>query len=367
MICGMLSAMILSFGYLILRQVLQLIILTVRGEHTNAVEVLVLRHQVAVLRRQVRRLDLEPADRAVLAGLSRLLPWVRWAAFFVTPATLLRWHRNLIARRWTYPPRRRPGRPPVTLELRELVLRLARDNPTWGCRRIQGELAGLGYRLAPSTIWAILTKAGVGPAPRRAGPTWTEFLTAQAKGILACDFLHVDTIGLTRIYVLFLIEVASRRVHLLGATTNPSGQWVAQQARNLMLDLGERTTRFRFLIRDRDAKYTAMFDAVFRTEGIEVLLTPPRAPRANAFAERWVRSVRRECLDRILIYNPRHLLAVPGEYVAHYNGRRAHQGRGQRPSDRDTLPAPATDLTVIRVRRRKVLHGLTNEYEKAGA
>src|SRR5262245_2325057 len=188
----MLQVMILSFGYLILRRVLRLIILLTRGERANAVEVLVLRHQVAVLRRQVRRLDLEPADRAVLAGLSKLLPRVRWVAFFVTPATLVRWHRNLVARRWTYPTRR-PGRPPVVAELRQLVLRLARDNPSWGCRRIQGELAGLGFRIAPSTIWAILTKAGVGPAPRRAGPTWTEFLTVQAKGILCCDFLHVDT------------------------------------------------------------------------------------------------------------------------------------------------------------------------------
>jgi len=239
----MLPVMILPFGYLILRQVLQLIILTARGERANAVEVLVLRHQVAVLRRQVRRLDLEPADRAVLAGLSRLLPRVRWATFFVPPATLLRWHCTLVARRWTYPTRQ-AGRPPITAELRELVLRLARDNPTWGCRRIQGELAGLGYRIAPSTIWLILTKAGVGPVPRRAGPTWTAFLTAQAKGILACDFLHVDTVGLTRIYVLFVMEVATRRVHLLGATTNPTGQWVAQQARNLMAELGERSDRF---------------------------------------------------------------------------------------------------------------------------
>jgi len=222
----MLPVMILSFGYLILRQVLQLVTVMARGERANAVEVLVLRHQVAVLRRQVRRLDLEPADRAVLAGLSRLLPRARRTAFFVTPATLLRWHRNLIARRWTYP-RRRPGRPAVTAAMRGLVLRLARENPTWGCRRVQGELASLGYRLAPSTIWAIVTRAGVGPAPRRAGPTWTVFLTAQAKGMLACDFFHVDTIGLTRTYVLFLVEVASRRVHLLGATTNPTGARVA--------------------------------------------------------------------------------------------------------------------------------------------
>jgi transposase InsO family protein len=211
-------------------------------------------------------------------------------------------------------------------------------------------LAGLGHRLAASTIWAILTKAGVGPAPRRTGPTWTEFLTVQAKGILACDFLHVDTIGLTRIYVLFLMEVATRRVHVLGATTNPTGQWAAQQARNLMLELGEQAARFRFLIRDRDAKYTAMFDAVFGAEGIEVLLTPPQAPWANAYAERWVRTVRRECLDRILIYNTRHLLAVLREYLAHYNGRRPHQGSGQRPPDRDALPVPVADLDAVRVR-----------------
>src|SRR3989440_1331776 len=307
----MLPAMILSFGYLILRQVFQLIILVARDERASAVEVLVLRHQVAVLRRQVRRLDLEPADGAVLAGLSRLLPRVRWAAFFVTPATLLRWHRQLIARRWTYPTRG-PGRPPVTAELRELVLRLARDNPTWGCRRIQGELAGLGYRIAPSTIWAILTKAGAGPAPRRSGPTWTQFLTARAKGILACDFLHVDTVGLTRIYVLFVMEVATRRVHVLGATTNPTGAWVVQQARNFMLDLGDRVARFRFLIRDRDAKYTGMFDTVFRADGIHVLLTPPQAPRANAFAERWVRTIRREGLARVLICHTRPLTARLG-------------------------------------------------------
>ena len=194
---GHADTMILSFGYLILRQLLQLMILVLRGDRANEVEILVLRHQVAVLRRQVHRPDLEPADRAVLAALSRLLPRARRAAFFVTPATLLRWHRRLVTRQWSYPSR--PGRPALRAEIRALVLRLAAEDPTWGCRRIQGELVRLGYRVASSTVWAVLTKAGVDPAPRSGGPTWTQFLSTQAKGLLACDFLHVDTIGLTRV------------------------------------------------------------------------------------------------------------------------------------------------------------------------
>jgi putative transposase len=247
--------MSVSFGSLILRQMLQLIVLGLRGERANEVEILVLRHQVAVLRRQVKRLDLEPSDRSFALGLSRLLPRPRWATFLVTPATLLRWHRTLIARTGLIPSAGR-GRPTVRAEIRALVLRLAKENPNWGHRRIQGELVGLGYRVAASTVWSILTRAGVDPAPRRTGPTWTQFLSAQAKGILACDFLHVDTIGLTRVYVLFLMEIGTRRVHLLGVTTHPNGAWVAQQARNVMLDWGERAGQFRFLIRDRDTKYT---------------------------------------------------------------------------------------------------------------
>jgi transposase InsO family protein len=242
------------------------------------------------------------------------------------------------------------------------VLRLAAGNPSWGHRRIQVELVGLGYRVAASTVWTILSKAGVDPAPRRAGPTWTQVLTAQAKGILACDFLHVDTIELIRIYVLFLMEIATRRVYILGATTSPTGAWVAQQARNLMLDLGERVGRFRFLIRDRDTKYTAVFDQVFTTEGIEVLRSPPQAPRANAYAERWVRTVRRECLDRMLIYNPRHLLVIRGEYVAHYNEHRPHQGRHQcPPGAADAAPAAVVNLAAARLHRRKILNGLISE------
>jgi putative transposase len=360
----MLSTVIVSLGYRIVRLGLQFLTLVVRGDRANEVEILVLRHQVAVLRRQVTRVDLEPADRVVLAALSRLLPRPRWPTFFVTPATLLRWHRDLVARHWTYP-RRRPGRPSVAAEIRRLVLRFASENASWGYRRIHGELVGLGYRISASTVWKILHAAGVDPAPRRAGPTWTQFLTAQAKGILACDFLHVDTVGLKRLYVLFVMEIATRRVHLLGATPHPTGEWVTQQARNLMMDLGERASQFRFLIRDRDTKFTGSFDAVFTAQGARVIRTPARAPRANAFAERWIRSARRECLDHVLIHGERHLLATLGDYVVHYNEHRPHQARDQLPPNTDTPSPPITDLAAARVRRQTILNGLISEYAQA--
>jgi putative transposase len=289
-----------SLVYLLLRQILQMLTQRARDGGAKDVELLVLRHEVAVLRRQVHRPELRPDDRVVLAALSRLLPRVRWTAFFVTPATLLRWHRQLIARHWTYP-HATPGRPPVARQIRDLVLRLARENPSWGHRRVHGELVGLGYQVAASTVWKILHRAGVDPAPRRSGPTWKQFLTTQAHAMLACDFFTVDTVFLKRVYVLFFLEIATRRVHVVGVTAHPTGAWVAQQARNLLMDLDQRADGFQFLLRDRDAKFTPAFDTVFTAAGIDVIKTPPQAPRANAFAERWVGTVRRECTDRMLI------------------------------------------------------------------
>jgi transposase InsO family protein len=253
-------------------------------------------------------------------------------------------------------------RPPIGHEIRALVLRLAVENPTWGHRRVQDELARLGYQIAASTVWKILHQAGIDPAPRRTGPTWKQFLTAQAQTMLACDFFTVDTVLLKRVYVLFFIELATRQVHIVGITAHPTGAWVAQQARNLVMDLNDRTDQLRFLLRDRDAKFTTAFDAVFTAAGIDVLRSPPQAPRANAIAERWVGTVRRECTDRILIAGERHLMNVLAEYSEHYNDHQPHRALDQRPPN----PSPQiVDLNTARVRRRPILGGLINEYSQA--
>ena len=290
-------------------------------------EILVLRQQLAVLRRQVARPRFTWSDRALVAALARLVPRERWAAFLVTPETILRWHRALVRRHWTYP-HRRPGRPPLPEETVELIVRLARENPRWGYLRIVGELKKLGVTVSKGSVANVLRRHRLPPAPRRAGPTWTEFLRAQAKGIVATDFFTVDTVLLRRYYVLFVIEVERRVVHLLGVTANPNGPWVTQVARNFCADLEEAGRRVRFLIRDRDTKFTASFDNVFASIGAETILTPVRSPKANAFAERWVRTVREDCLDHLLVVSRRHLERVLAEYVRHYNrGTAAPQPR----------------------------------------
>jgi transposase InsO family protein len=286
------------------------------------------------------------------------VPRERWAAFLITPETILRWHRALIRRRWTYP-HRRPGCPPLSEETVELIFRLARENPRWGYLRIVGELKKIGVSVSKTSVAAVLRRHGLPPAPRRAGPTWSEFLSAQAKGIVATDFFHVDTVFLRRYYVLFVIELERRVVHVLGATSNPNGPWVTQVARNFAADLEEAGRRFRFLIRDRDTKFTARFDEVFASIGVEAIRTPVRSPRANAYAERFVRTVRTECLDHVLVVSRRHLESVLDEYVRHYNQARPHRGLQLA----QPVPHPVAVIEGGTVARRDILDGLIHEYE----
>ncbi len=352
--------MALKLIYLMFAKLLGWMMLRIRSDTTKDIEILVQRHQLAVLQRRTPRPRMSRADRALTAALARLLPARRRLGLIVTPSTILRWHRQLLTRRWTTPPVR-PGRPAIPAGVRALVLRLATENTTWGYRRIHGKLAGLGYRIGASTVWTILHTAGIDPAPRRAGPSWTEFLRAQAHAILACALLHLDTITLHRLYAFFVIEQATRRVHILGVTAHPTGAWLTQLARNLCMNLDDASPRFRFLIRDRDAKFTAAFDTVFTATDIQIIKTPVRAPRANAIAERFVGTLRRELLDRLLIINQQHAAAVLRQYERHYNDHRPHRGLGQ---DTPLRPLPRrTPTAVDNVQRRDRLGGLIHEYQ----
>jgi putative transposase len=353
--------MALTFLYRAFCRILQILRRLGQDRTELAGEVVMLRHEVTVLRRQISRPSLQPADRAILAGLAGLVSRARRCGMLVQPETLLRWHRDLVKRHWTYS--KKPGRPSMPAGTVALICRLATENPTWGYRRIHGELATMGITVGASTVWSILERHGIDPAPRRTGPTWQEFLKAQASTTVACDFFHVDTVLFCRFYVLVFIDLHSRVVHLAGITTYPVAGWVTQQARNLSFGWADRIPSIEFLIRDRDSKFTSSFDEIFRSESIRILKTPVRAPRANAVCERVIGTLRRECLDRILILGRRHLESVLVEFIEHYNEHRPHRSLTQRcPRSWDSDPAPVFDPHLVHLQRADRLGGLIHEY-----
>ena len=356
--------MCLRFVFLLITRVASWLQLSRHEEARQTAEILILRHQLAVLQRQQpRRPDLNWADRALLAALLSVIPKARRQGLrlLVTPDTILRWHRDIARRRWAArSKRRRTGRPTTRRDIKALVLRLAKENSEWGYRRIHGELAGLGVNIAASTVWEILRTNGIDPAARRTGPTWSQFLRSQAEAILACDFFSVDLLDGTQAYVLTVIGHATRRIRILGVTLHPTGEWTTQQARNLIMDLGEQAERMKFMIRDRGSNFTAAFDAVLADAGIRTVLCNVRTPRMNAIAERWIGGCRRELLDRTLIWNQSHLQQILRDYENHHNQHRPHRFlHGAAPLK--PLPEPV-DLEQYRVRRQARVGGLINEY-----
>ena len=331
--------------------------LAVRSGRAKDLEIIVLRHQLAVLGRQIDRPAIDDGDRTLLGAIAAALPRPRRHGWIVTPDTLLRWHRRRIARHWTQP-HRRPGRPPTSVELRKIIVRFAAENPTWGYRRIHAELLGLGHRLASSTVWQILKANDIDPAPDRSQVTWSQFLHSQAA--VACDFFTVDTALLRRFYVLFFIHVPTRQVFYAGVTANPTGAWTTQAARNLYLRHADQLAGSRALVRDRGSQFVNGFDEIFATEGPKILKTPVRTPVANAFAERWIGSIRRELLDRTITWNQRQLERLVVDYIEHYNTHRPHRSLNQQP------PIPATQnpprLQLIKSAR---CDGLIKEYRNA--
>jgi putative transposase len=325
------------------------------------IEVVVLRYQVKVLSRKVGRPKLRRIDKAFLAACSRVVPRHRWGSFIVAPSTLLRWHRELVRRKWTYK-QKRVGRPPIDPALASLICRMGRENPRWGYMRIKGECRKLGVSVAATTVKKVLRAAGLEPAPRRDGPSWNEFLRAQAQAVWACDFFTIETAFLRTLYVLFFIEVGTRRLHV---------HLDSQPFRGVRRSTGEEpcdgwcARRVAFLIRDRDCKYTRAFDEVFISEDARVIKVPVRAPKANAFAERFVRTVRHEVLDLTLLLGRRHLDRILRRYAEHYNAQRPHRGLDLR-TPAGTSERPISP-EVPGVRRIDILGGLIHEYEPVAA
>jgi transposase len=364
------ARMSLRLSYLALTNVFAFVRLLPTSDVDKNVEILALRHQLAVLQRQIDKPRLAPPDRAFLTALLHRLPrlTLRQLHLIVSPDTVLRWHRDLLRRRHakaSHP--KRPGRPPTVRSIRRLVLRLAKENASWGYRRIDGELAALGIKVAPSTVWEILRDAGVDPVPGRDPRTWAAFLRSQAHAILAADFFETRTLTGGRLYVFAVIEHATRRVRVLGAAAYPTATWTTQLARNLLMDLQDAGATTKYLICDRDSRYTAAFDAVFHGEGIAIVKTGIRVPRMNAIMERRVRTCRAELLDRTLIVNQAHLLHALREYEAFYNEHRPHRTLHAAAPLRP-LPQPITEpdrIERLDVRRRDRLGGILHEYQHA--
>jgi putative transposase len=356
--------LLLAILYAVLRLLIDLALVRSRSATARDIELLALRHEVRVLRRAAKRNRWWLGDRLVLTALSRTLTRSDWGRLPVRPETLLRWHRELVRRKWAaFGRRQQMGRPALPAEARDLVRRLAAENRTWGYQRIRGELLKLGHDVSATAIRTILRRHGLPPAPRRAGLSWRAFLRAHAGTVLACDFFVVETVRLQTLYALFFIEVHTRRVVVAGCTAQPTAGWVTQQARNLAWRLGDDGVRPTLLVRDRDATFARAFDDVFRSEGVRMVRTPVRAPRANAHAERWVGTVRRECLDRMLIVGRHQLERVLREYADHYNTARPHQALGLTAPLADGQPSAATGAIM----RHDRLGGLIHEYERQAA
>ncbi|MEU1390907.1 MULTISPECIES: integrase core domain-containing protein [unclassified Nonomuraea] len=365
--------MLLRLAYLTVTNAFAALRLLPMSDRDKNVEILALRHQITVLERQLgadTRVRFAPEDRAFLAALLISLPReaLRQLRLIVRPDTVLRWHRDLMKRRHarTYRPKR-AGRPPTVRSIRTLILRLLRENPGWGYRRIHGELTTFGIQVAPSTVWEILKQEGLDPAPERASTTWADFLRSQADAILAADFFETVTLNGQRQYVLAVIEHATRRIRVLGTTAHPSAIWVIQAIKNLVMDLNDAGCQARFLLRDRDGKFPALMDEVLAEAGIKTVLTGIRMPRMNSIMERWVQSCRHELLDRCLLWNERHLRHALREYEHSYNQHRAHQALNQAAPLR-TAPDPITDpgrIIDLNIRRRDRLGGVLHEYSHA--
>ncbi|WP_037603679.1 integrase core domain-containing protein [Streptacidiphilus rugosus] len=363
--------MLLRFVYLAVSHAFAAVRLLPMSDREKDVEILVLRHQIAVLERQHGggKVTFTPEGRAFLAALLAPLPreFLRRLRLLVRPDTVLRWHRDLMRRRDARTCRpKRPGRPPTVRSIRLLILRLVRPNPSWGYRRIHGELTTLGIKVAASTVWEILKAEDIDPAPHRGATTWADFLCSQADILLACDL--IETVALTgqRQYILAVIEHATRRDRILGTTAHPTANWVTKGARNLVMDLEDAGATVKYLIRDRDAKFPVGFDQILANTGIQVVLTGVRIPRMNSIVERWVQTCRHELLDRTLIWNESHLRRALREFEQHHNTHRPHQAMNQAAPLR-AVPEPLEpgQITHLDIRRRDRLGGVIHEYRHA--